>query len=63
MKIQIGDYIKNNNTEGKVLGKVVDSIEGADGVVYYQADNWMLQHCDFVMKATDEEAMLYMLEN
>ena len=63
MKIQIGDYIKNNNTEGKVLGKVVDIIDVFDVVAYYQTDNWMSWPSFFIMKATDEEAMLYMLEN
>jgi hypothetical protein len=59
MKIQIGDYIKNTNAEGKVLGKVVNIINDD---VHCQTDNWMYWPVEFVEKATDEEAMLYMLE-
>jgi hypothetical protein len=62
MNIQIGDYIKNNNSEGKVLGKVVDSIQNVDDV-FYQTNSWMMYLDKFVEKASDEEAMLYMLEN
>lgn len=67
-KLKVGDYIKNTNAEGKVIGKLVNIHELDDDDTVYcpaecQTDNWMIYPIEFVEKATDEEAMLFMLEN
>jgi hypothetical protein len=62
--IKIGDYIKNSDSKGKVLGKVVNIYRGSFGDgVYCRTDTCMMWPVRATSKATDEEAMLWMLEN